>query len=255
MLNKLRSYYHTAVDDLRYQGVQIVFWRAVVKLLSPLMKIDVQILYELDLKAPIEQRQAKIPCRIEQAGPEDLDEILDMQMPLPTPEEVANFSDAQELQYAQLLLARSKGKANFLQAMRAGELCFVARVDGRVAHSNWTRFHDCGPVEGRPVALLPGEIYTTDGFTEERLRGMRLHEAVLSHMLRHAQGRGCHHAYTITDLTKARSRHGLRRVGGWCPRGVIAYVHPRGLARTWLVQLAGDVQPMLRHARESMVLR
>jgi len=255
VLQRLRGYYHTAIADLRYQGIEVFLWRAFVKLLSPLVKIDLHILYDKDLTVPIEQRQAKIDCRIERATAADLDEIIDMQMPQPPSEAIDQLSDEQELQYAQLALARAKAKETFLRTMRAGEYCFIARVDGIVAHSNWTRFHDCAPVEGRPVDLQPGEIYTTDGFTDERWRGMRVHEAVLSHMLRFAQSRGCHLAYTITDLTKAGSRRGLGRVGGWRRRGQLLYVSPRGLGRTWLLQLSGDVQPMLRHARESMANR
>jgi GNAT superfamily N-acetyltransferase len=255
VLQRLRGYFHTAVADLRYQGVEVFLWRSFVKVVSPLVTIDLHILYDKDLTVPIEQRQAKVECSIGQASPADLDEIIEMQVPLPPPDVVDRLSDEQELQYAQLAQAQAKAKETFLHTMRAGELCFVARVDGIVAHSNWTRFHDCAPVEGRPVHLLPGEIYTTDGFTDERWRGMRVHEAVLTHMLRFAQGRGCHLAYTITDLTKAGSRRGLRRVGGWRRRGRILYITPRGLGRTWLVRFGGDVEPMFRHARESMERR
>jgi len=248
VLDRLRGYYQTAITDLRYQGPQVLLWRALVKLCSPLVKLDLQVLFELDLTSPIAARAARIECQILQAGEAELGEILDMQMRLPAPESVASLSDAEELAYVQLCRAREKGFENFVTALRAGELCFIARVQGEVAHSNWIRFHDCGPVEGRPVELDPGEVYTTDGFTDERWRGQRLHEAVLTHMLRFAQARGCRHAYTLTDLTKAGSRRGVRRVG-WQVRGWILYVTPRGLGRTWLLRLRGDLEPMFRQAR------
>lgn len=254
MLQRLRGWYQTAVADLRYQGIEVFLWRATVKLLSPLAHVDLHILYDKDLTQPIEQRPPKIDCRIEQATPADVDEIVNMQMGLP-PAPAEGLSDEEELQYAQIAQLRARARDTFLRTMRAGELCFIARVDGIVAHSNWTRFHDCGPVESRPVDLQPGEIYTTDGFTDERWRGMRLHEAVLTHMLRVAQSRGCHLAYTITDLTKAGSRRGLRRVGGWRRRGRLLYITPRLLGRTWLLRFGGDVEPMLRRARASMQRR
>ena len=249
MFQRLRGYYQTAVADLRFQGIEVFLWRATVKLLSPLVKIDLHILYDKDLTQPIEQKQAKIECTIGPATTGEIDEIVDMQMVLPPPEALNRLSDEEELMYAQLAQMRARAKETFLRTMRAGEICFIARVDGIVAHSNWTRYHDNGWVDGRPVDLQPGEIYTTDGFTDERWRGLRLHEAVLSHMLRYAQGRGCHLAYTITDMTKAGSRRGLGRVGGWRRRGRLLYVTPRLFGRTWLFRFGGDVEPMMRHAR------
>jgi hypothetical protein len=249
MFQRLRGYYNTAISDLRYQGVEVLLWRAFVKLMSPIVRIDLHVLYENDLTLPIEQRRAKIDCTIATATPEEVDEIIDMQMAMPPPQLLQNLSDEQELMYAQVAQMRARAKETFLRTMRAGEACFVARVGGIVAHSNWTRYHDCGWIDGRPVDLQPGEIYTTDGFTDERWRGMRLHEAVLSHMLRDAQSRGCHLAYTITDMTKAASRRGLSRVGGWRRRGQLLYVTPRLFNRTFLFRFGGDVEPMMRHAR------
>ena len=248
VFDRLRNYYETLIGDLRYQGLQVLLWRAAAKLCSPLVKLDLQILFEFDLTAPIAPRPARVECAIAQATEAELDEILDMQMRLPSAEAVAGFSDAEELAYAQLCRMRAKGLENFLTAMRAGELCFVARVEGAIAHSNWMRFHDCGPVDSRPVELDADEVYTTDGYTAEHRRGQRLHEAVNAHMMRFAQSRGCRRAYTITDLTKAGSRRGVRRVG-WRERGWILYITPRGLRRTWLLRLHGDLEPMFRQAR------
>jgi len=248
MLDRLRGYYQTAVSDLRYQGAQVLFWRALVKLLSPVVKLDLQILFEYDLSAPIAAKAARVECTITQATEHDLEEIVDMQLRLPPPEVVATFSDKQELEYAKLCRLRASAIGTFVTAMHAGELCFVARVEGEIAHSNWMRFHGCGPVDGRPVELDVDEVYTTDGYTAEHRRGQRLHEAVNAHMMRFAQSRGCRRAYTITDLTKAGSRRGVRRVG-WRERGWILYITPRGLRRTWLLRLHGDLEPMFRQAR------
>ena len=250
MLQRLRTYYDIAVADLRYQGLQVLFWRTVVKLASPFVKLDLQILFEMDLREPLEPRPARVPCVIEPGTEADIEAILDGQMRLLSPVELEELSDEEELQYTHFVRARAKAQEGFRHAMRAGEVCFVARVEGQVAHSNWIRFHDCGPVDSRPVELAPGEVYTTDGFTDERWRGQRLHEAVNIHMLRYAQARGCHRAYTITDLTKAGSRRGVRRIG-WKERGIILYATPRGLGRTWLFRLSGDLEPMFRYARET----
>jgi GNAT superfamily N-acetyltransferase len=251
VIERLRRYYQTAVADLRYQGLRVLLWRTVVKLCSPVVKLDLQILFELDLSRAVEARRARVDCTLERASEADIDEILDMQMRVLAAVDAAQLSDEDELEYAKYLRMRATAHEVFVKAMRAGEACFVARVGGDLAHSNWVRFHDSGPMDGRPVDLLPGEVYTTDAFTDDRWRGQGLHEAVLTHMLRHAQSLGCHRAYTLTDFTKAGSRRGVRRVG-WSQRGLLLYVIPRGLGRTWLLRLAGDLEPMFRHARSLM---
>ena len=248
MIDRLREYYRTASADIRYQGIGVLLWRSFVKLLSPVVKLDLQILFELDLRQPIEAYRPQLDCTIEAADESNIEEIIDVQMRLPPRPVVADLPDSMELRYAQVQRARAEARAGFLQAMRAGEICFVARVGGVMGHTNWLRLHHCDPVDSRGLDLLPGEIYTTDGYTAVQWRGQRLHEAVLSHMLRHAQGLGCHRAFTITDLTKAASRRGLRRVGGWKPCGKILYITPRGLRRTWLLRLGGDLGPMFRYA-------
>jgi len=226
VLQRLHATARVAVDDLRYQSVGVFVWRIVVKLLSPIVRLDVEIFYDLDLTRPVEQRQPKIDCRIEQATSADLEAVVNMRMP----EE------------------RAAAREAFLNAMAAGESCFVARIGGEVAHSNWTRFHGCAPLADRSVDLLPGEIYTTDAFTDARWRGLGLHEAVLSHMLRNAQSRGCHRAYTITNVIKAGARRGLLRISGWRYRGKVLFIGLRPLRRTWLLRLSGDVAPIFRNS-------
>ena len=138
-----------------------------------------------------------------------------------------------------------------LRQFHAGEECYVARVDGVIAHCNWIRYHGCGRVDGRPVTLETGEVYTTDAFTGEAFRGRGLHELVLSYMLEQARVRGNHRAYTITDMMKAGSRRGVKRLA-WERRGVILYVTPRAMGRTWLFRLSGDLEPIFSQARTSV---
>jgi len=251
MFHKLRNYYSVALADLRYQGLEVLLWRIVVKLLSPALRLDLQILFDFDLTRPLEARAPKVAVTITRADEADIDDILDMQLPRLAPEQIAALDDVQELQYAQMLRARGKAFDIYRRSMWAGERCYVARADGLIVHSNWIRFHDSGPMEGRPVELGPGEVYTTDAYTADDWRGKGLHEAVLMHMLQVAQQLGCHRAYTITDLTKAGSRRGVQRVG-WSYRGSILYACLRGLQRTWLVRMGGDIEPLFNHARAAM---
>lgn len=252
MFDKTRDYWHTAVTDLRYQSVYVLVWRAFKKLFSPLIKIDYQILYEIELVDTFVALNSRIECTIEQANETDIDNIIDMQMRLLPPDTVAALSDADEMQYALMCRARANARSEYVRAMAAGERCFIARVNGEIAHSNWLRFHDSGWMDGRSVALLPGEVYSTDGFTSEKWRGLRLHEAVATYQLCVARDQyGCRLAYTITDATKAASRRALRHIG-WRRRGAVLYLTPRLLRRLWMYRLGGDVEPMFRYAEEQV---
>ena len=251
MFNTLRNYYLVALADLRYQGVEVLLWRVMVKAFSPLLRLDLQILFDFDLQQALATRSPKVALVITRADESDIDEILDQQMPRLTVDEIRTFNDTQDLQYAQMLRARGNAFDVYRRSMRVGERCYVARVDGAIVHSNWIRFHDNGQIEGRPVELQPGEVYTTDAYTVEGWRGKGIHEAVLMHMLQIAKQMDCRRAYTITDLTKAGSRRGVQRVG-WSYRGSILYVSPRGLKRTWLIRLGGDIEPLFAHARAAM---
>jgi len=250
VIRQLRDYVATARDIARHDGVVILLWRVIAKLLSPVLDLDCQILFEIDLSKPVEQRHARVECRIEPGTEADVDELLEMRIPSWRLGDADQLSDADE--YRLLLVERERARARagarvyMRQWFRAGEKCFVARVDGEIAHSNWTRFHGCTPAPRREIDPQEGEIYTTEGYTVPRWRGKGLHEAVLSHMLRFAQERGCRRAYTITDFTNARARRGVLRVSGWRWRGRHLYITPRRWGRTWLLRLGGNVGPIVR---------
>lgn len=237
-------------DSLHYEGVPVLLYRTLKKAASPLVDVDHQILFEGDLTRPIEQRKARIDCVIDQATENDLKEIAWSRFPDLMPVGDRELSDEEEYDRARYLRERATMGKAFLESvhdwMRSGELCFVARVDGRIAHSNWLQFSGTGTPDQQPIRLLPNEVYTTEGFTVDEWRGLGLHEAVLSHMLRYAQERGCTHAYTITDLVKTRARRGLARVGLWTRRGHHLFIASRRLERTWIIPLGGNVDPIMR---------
>lgn len=250
MFEKTRDILHTAVSDLRYQGWEVLAWRSLAKLLSPVLRIDGQILYDLDLRESVKLIEARIECTVERASEEDIDDILAMQFGSLTSDEVAALSDDMQVRYARMQRTRAEAHRTYARQMRMGEQCFVARVDGVIAHSNWTRLYGCGTEENCQVTLKEGEIYMTDGHTLESLRGKGLHLAVHTHMLRVAQQNGCHLAYTITAMTKAVSRRGLKKVG-WRRRGTVLYLTPRGFRSRILFKLGGDVDPMFLRSVES----
>ena len=249
MLSYLKRRLNAARHSIRYEGVPILLWRALMRATSPLVIIDHQMLLEIDLTRPIEPRKARIDCVVEQATEADLEEITWGRFPDLAPVGDRELSDDEEYERAWYLRQRAQMGKSFLQStrewMRTGELCFVARVQGRIAHSNWLQFPGTGTPDQQPIRLLPNEVYTTEGFTVEHLRGLGLHEEVNVHMLQYAQSRGYTLAYTITDLVKAGARRGVLRVG-WSRRGHHLFISSRRLERTWVIPLGGDVEPIMR---------
>ena len=139
VIRQLRDYVATARDIARHDGVVILLWRVITKLLSPVLDLDCQILFEIDLSQPVEQRHARVECRIEPGTEADVDELLEMRIPSWRLGDAEELSDADE--YRLLLVERERARARagarvyMRQWFRAGEKCFVARVDGEIAHS------------------------------------------------------------------------------------------------------------------------
>jgi GNAT superfamily N-acetyltransferase len=251
-LRHLRGYCRTGLDDLRRQGIPVLAWKIAVKLVSPIASVQHQILFETDLTQPVAERRPRVDCRIEAATEDDLDRITAMRFePPPSVDpQVAVPDEFARAYYArQSELFRDGFRENVRQCLRAGEMCFVARIGDEIAHINWVRFPGCTPVMRRPIRLLTDEVYTTDAYTAPRWRGKAVHEAVFTHMLRYASSLGFRRAYTITDLTKAESRRGVLRAGAK-QRGHHLFITPRGWGRTWVVRLAGDIEPIIRDIPE-----
>lgn len=142
----------------------------------------------------------------------------------------------------------------YCDRLRRGELCFLATVDGRIAHVNWlcARWGDALP--GHPIRLEPGEVYTTDALTTDGFRGQGLHAFVLRAMLDHARRRGDRHAYTLARLDRSNAHKGLFQLG-WRECGRIVYLLPHGSTRPWFLSRTGNLEPLFRPAHGQPVSR
>jgi len=243
-MRTLISWYQTVANSLRYEGIPILLWRILAKLLSPVASVYTQMLFEYDLTRSIEPRPARIKCTVGLATEAELDALVDQQLDRPLPDD-AELSDEDEYHRAWLHRERARLRNEYREWFRAGELCFVARVGDEIAHNNWLHVYGCAHLSSRPIDLGPGEVYAAEGSTAVRWRGKRVHEEVNAFMLRYAQDRGYRLAYTITDITKAGARRGILRVG-WRKRGQHITITPRRLGRTWMFRLSGDVGPIAR---------
>jgi GNAT superfamily N-acetyltransferase len=126
-----------------------------------------------------------------------------------------------------------------------GALCFVARVEGRLAAYNWTRYE---PTEdgGYYIDLGPDEIQCLSAYTFSEFRGQNLHAALLREMLLFNAGLGYRRAYSKVSLTNRRSPKAHRRLG-WDRTGVILTV--RGIRGFPVVRLSGSAHPWRRLRR------
>src|SRR5689334_4565249 len=136
---QISSYYTACRNSVRYDGLPVFLWRIGVKVLSPVALIQHQILFEIDLEQPIEQRRPRVDCRIEAASESDMEAIANSRYkPLPPVDEdqLSDYDEYERVLYErQCATFREVFKKTALQALRAGEMCFVARVGDEIAHS------------------------------------------------------------------------------------------------------------------------
>lgn len=127
----------------------------------------------------------------------------------------------------------------FLQRLDDGWACFVAKLDGEVVAYNWT-LYESAVDEGDVIRLGPGEIYTSDALTKEGLRGRRIHDVTLGHMLIEASKAGYADAYTMRSELKRASTKALARLG-WVVSG--RFLRIKLFGRFCVVPLSGSAHP------------
>ena len=93
VITRLRHFSAWVRETIRHEGYLILAWRIFVKLVSPAVELDAQILFEFDLTQPIEQRSARVECTIEEATAVDTEELLEMRFPaLPASEDSVDWA-------------------------------------------------------------------------------------------------------------------------------------------------------------------
>jgi len=127
--------------------------------------------------------------------------------------------------------------------LRRGERCFLAFVDGMLAHVNWTCFQWGDALPGVPLRLRAGEVYTTDAFTPPRFRGKGMHALVLGRMLSDARAAGARHAYTLGQLDRPDAHKGLLALG-WREIGRVVYFQRLGRPGATFLWRRGDLTPL-----------
>jgi RimJ/RimL family protein N-acetyltransferase len=108
--------------------------------------------------------------------------------------------------------------------LEAGQLCFVARHEGRLVCANWATtkaarisYLDC------TIQLAPGEVYTYELFTSPDFRGQNIAPAVKAQQLRHFRRAGYSRSVAAIVPENRASLRADEKVG-YRPYGVMGYV-------------------------------
>ncbi len=207
-------------------------WKWSRKTASPFGELACALFFERSLVEPVPPAANRLGASIRLATEDDLDLIC----PLYAGDSWLWLGNGPSDQAARGL---------YLDRLRRGERCFLAFVDGALAHANWTCFSWGDALPGHPIRLQPGEIYTTDAFTPPAFRGKGVHALVLGTMLNQARAVGARHAYTLGQLDRPDAHKGLRALG-WRECGRVVYFLPRGVARTPFFVRRGKTGPLFR---------
>ena len=215
------------MDDLRKQA-----WQLSKRATAPFGELTCALFYEHSLTERVRPPPNQLGASIRLAEEADLDTICRL------------YADDPWLWLGDGPRDRT-ARDLYLDRLRRGERCFLAFVDGVLAHANWTCFTWGDALPGHPIRLRSGEIYTTDAFTPQAFRGKGVHGLVLGTMLDQAQRQGARHAYTLGQLDRPDAHKGLHALG-WRECGRVYFFLPRGAARTPFLFSCGKTEPLFR---------
>src|SRR5579862_6973546 len=154
----LARYSRATAATLREDGPLLLLWRILVKLVSPIGRLGVYILYEKDLTLKIPPVEARVPATIRQGTEEDIDAVLALQ----------GYSLGAESDEGERTL---KQRTIYLDRLRRGETCFLVFVDSELVAFDWMCRQWGEAVPGFPIILEPGEFYGAEAYTAPLWRG------------------------------------------------------------------------------------
>jgi hypothetical protein len=99
--------------------------------------------------------------------------------------------------------------------LACGRTCYVARLDGRLAHYSWVQSSGVHSIDGtgRTRPVLPGELWIHACYTAAWARGKRVYPMTLSRILADYKARGFHRAWIYVVESNAASLKGVMRAG------------------------------------------
>ncbi len=136
--------------------------------------------------------------------------------------DVARLAESELDDY--LAFRPDSGKRDLDERLRRGEMCFVARHEGRIVSGGWVAIQSLWiDFVGCAIELDAGDAYSYDKFTLRAYRGHGIFNAVRTHHLRHLQAAGYRRAIvTVVPENKSSVRDILK--GGYRPCGMIGRI-------------------------------
>jgi hypothetical protein len=228
----LARYSRATAATFREDGPLLLLWRILVKLVSPIGRLGVSVLYEKDLTLEIPPVEARVPATIRHGTEEDIDAVLALQ----------GYTLGAEIDEGEITFEQRR---IYLDRLRRGETCFLVFVDSELVAFDWMCRQWGEAIPGFPIILDPGEFYGAEAFTATVWRGLDLHKFVNNSMLRFAQSIGCHRCYTMADLVTWRSHRNLRRLG-YDVLGVVLWFRLKGTQKVLVLRLQGQIDLFAR---------
>ncbi len=177
-----------SLEILREEGVR-GFW---FKLLAELGYRRL-LLLQRPLAEPIPELEASLPLQFDLLEPDDIDAYLSLHDDDP----------------------RTQIEGRF----RLGEVCFIARHEGRIVCGNWAAFgsHYISYIQ-YDLPIGPDDVYLYDSYTDPDFRGRGIAPALAVYILRYYRDTGVRLAVTaITPENlsnrRARAKSGYRELG------------------------------------------
>jgi RimJ/RimL family protein N-acetyltransferase len=101
------------------------------------------------------------------------------------------------------------------ERLQAGDICYTAFLDGRLAHHSWVKRAGIQPVPeaARNYTVAPGEFWIYHCWTAAWARGKRIYPSVLAWIIREHINEGFTRARIYTTTSNIASQHGIARAG------------------------------------------
>lgn len=240
----LARYRRATSAAIRENGPLLLLWRMLVKLVSPIGSLGIDVLYEKDLAPEISPVEARVPATIRHGTEADIDAVLALQGYAVA--RAGSFADpgGEGARIDEDQRTREQRRI-YLDRLHRGETCFLVYVEEELVAFDWMCRQWGEAVPGFPIILEPGEFYGAEAFTAPLWRGLDLHKFVNNSMLRFAQSVGCHRCYTIADLLVWRSHRNLRRLG-YDLLGMVLWFQPKGIQKVFAIRLKGQIDLLAR---------
>ena len=108
--------------------------------------------------------------------------------------------------------------------LKRGDQCYVASVDGKLAHYSWAQFSGAHLIQdvGQMAAIEAGHCWIYHCRTAQEFQGRGIYPHVLSKMIAECKARGLLKAWVYTSPENIASQKGILRAGFTLSRRLVS---------------------------------